>query len=313
MQAGFIGAWGEWHSSTNGLDNAEDRRDILLAILGALPASRMVQIRTPHFKEQIFGTGTIAAEEAFRGSAKARTGHHNDAFLASSTDFGTYQSPIETWKDYVAQDGRFTPIGGETSAYNPPRSDGSSADVEMARLHWSYCNIDYHPDVIASWASQGYLERIRSRLGYRFSLLTASWTEAVVPGGVLDLSLHFQNDGYAAPFNERPVYVLLRGGSVSLSAPLSVDVRRWEAGTNPQIVTRLRIPADVPDGTYALSLWMPDAYPSLRQRPEYSIRLANEGVWDAADGTNLVSDQIRIDSSAGGPTDSQASLFEEVR
>ncbi len=49
MDAGFIGAWGEWHSSTNGLDNKTDRQDILFAILDALPQDGSVGIRTPHF------------------------------------------------------------------------------------------------------------------------------------------------------------------------------------------------------------------------------------------------------------------------
>lgn len=35
MDAGFIGGWGEWHSSTNGLDNTADRTEILDAILAA--------------------------------------------------------------------------------------------------------------------------------------------------------------------------------------------------------------------------------------------------------------------------------------
>jgi len=32
VEAGFIGAWGEWHTSTNGLDNLTDKRDILNAL-----------------------------------------------------------------------------------------------------------------------------------------------------------------------------------------------------------------------------------------------------------------------------------------
>src|SRR5690606_12264941 len=47
LQAGFIGAWGEWHTSTNGLDNITDKTEVLDALLAALPESRTVQLRYP--------------------------------------------------------------------------------------------------------------------------------------------------------------------------------------------------------------------------------------------------------------------------
>ena len=55
IDAGFIGGWGEWHSSAHGLDNPQDRKDILFAILDALPEDRMVVQRDPRFKREIFG------------------------------------------------------------------------------------------------------------------------------------------------------------------------------------------------------------------------------------------------------------------
>jgi hypothetical protein len=89
LQAGFIGAWGEWHSSTNDLDSDANKQTILTALLAALPPSRMAQVRTPVYKSKIFGT-SLADGEAYAGTSKARTGHHTDCFLASSTDYGTY-------------------------------------------------------------------------------------------------------------------------------------------------------------------------------------------------------------------------------
>ena len=47
MQAGFIGAWGEWHSSENNLDNLGSRKAILNKVLEVLPKERMVQLRYP--------------------------------------------------------------------------------------------------------------------------------------------------------------------------------------------------------------------------------------------------------------------------
>ncbi|MBI2931357.1 MAG: DUF4832 domain-containing protein [Planctomycetes bacterium] len=307
VQGGFIGAWGEWHSSTNGLDNPTDRRDILTALLQALPASRMVDIRTPHFKEQIYGSGPISEAEAFSGTLKARTGHHNDCFLSSSDDVGTYQDPIESWKDYVAQDGRFTPIGGETCGYNPPRSDGPAAEAEMERLHFSYLNIHYEPTTLQQWIAQGYFDIISARLGYRLTLQQATFTPAVRPGGVVDLEVRLANTGFASLFNPRPVFVVLDNGTTRLAAQLSsVDPRRWEAGAAHVLRARVGVPGGASPGPWRLGLWMPDEASSIRSRPEYAVRFANDGVWDPATGFNVLANDLVVDPAAGGPSDPAA-------
>ena len=82
VEAGFIGAWGEWHTSTNGLDNIQDKQEILNAILIAIP-DRYVQVRYP--------ANIIEMYPNPEDAAKARVAHHNDCFLSSETDVGTYE------------------------------------------------------------------------------------------------------------------------------------------------------------------------------------------------------------------------------
>jgi hypothetical protein len=51
LQAGFIGAWGEWHSSVHGLENSkETKKKILEWICDLAPEGRMVQVRVPEYK-----------------------------------------------------------------------------------------------------------------------------------------------------------------------------------------------------------------------------------------------------------------------
>lgn len=93
------------------------RGEVLAALLAALPG-HMAQVRTPLFKQKIYGTGSGEANalppaNAFDGSDRARTGHHNDCFLASSTDFGTY-SDVENDKEFLAAETRYLPMGGES-------------------------------------------------------------------------------------------------------------------------------------------------------------------------------------------------------
>jgi hypothetical protein len=304
LQAGLIGAWGEWHSSTSGLDEPAARRAIVEAALDALPPSRTVLLRAPMDKAESWA-GPMTAEDAFSGSPAGRIGHHNDCFLASDSDKGTYADPIETWKDYVAHDGRYVPVVAETCRLNPPRSECQSALAEMARLHTSLLARAGSREVWDSWRAGGCVEEISRRLGYRFRLIRARLGEAVAPGGVLAVELHLHNDGFAAPFNPRPVHAVLEGHGRRLTAALELDPRRWAAGEDSRLDLALRLPADLPAGDYRLSLWLPDPEPALADRPDYAIRFANREVWDAAAGTNTVA-TIVVDPTAPGDIDPAA-------
>jgi hypothetical protein len=284
MQAGFIGAWGEWHSSTNGLDNAIDKQDILDALLNALPNDRIVQVRSVKDIEALYPS-SLAAGQAFTGTFQARTGHHNDCFLASNTDSGTYGSnTIPADKDYLSQMAQFTPIGGETCTVNPPRSECASALQEMAQLHYTELNAEYNGDVITGWKTGGCYAEISQRLGYRLAIVNASFEATLAPGDTLNLQINLQNKGFAAPVNPRPVVAVL-DGPARYEFPLTADPRRWEPGDSA-FSAQMSLPAGIPAGTYRIALWLPDASPSLRSDPRYAIRFANENIWEGATGFN---------------------------
>jgi len=301
MQAGFIGAWGEWHTSTNGLlDDPQDKLDILEAILEALPTERMVQLRYPPHKQEGYGA-PLSATTAYDGGSASRVGHHNDCFLASDDDWGTYPSgEIDTYKTYLEQDTAFVAMGGETCNVNPPRSDCPTALEEMQRFHYGYVNHEYHPQVVDAWSTQGCRDEMQRRLGYRFTVVSVDHPEAVRPGGVFPLTVRLHNDGWAAPFNPRPVLVVLEGDARYQVTLPSADPRRWAGGQDAAIDVRLQLPADIAAGSYHLSLWLPDAAASLQGDSRYAIRLANDGVWRDADGSNrLVVFEVAPDAPGG--------------
>ncbi|MBR6492761.1 MAG: DUF4874 domain-containing protein, partial [Paludibacteraceae bacterium] len=76
MEAGLIGVWGEWYYTTWFKSNDfESRRQVLDALLDALPQERMLCIRTPRFKQKCYGwtlADTLTRAEAFSGTTKAR-------------------------------------------------------------------------------------------------------------------------------------------------------------------------------------------------------------------------------------------------
>lgn len=303
LEAGFIGAWGEWHTSTNGLDNLPDKQEILFALLKALPETRMVQVRYPANIIEMFPT-VLTEDQAFDGSNQSRVAHHNDCFLSSETDVGTYERDgvitIERDQAYLAELTRFTPMSGETCVPNPPRSECTVALQEMELLHFSAINEAYHKGILRSWEEGGCLEEINNRLGYRLALTSADFNEQVRPGGILNLTVNLQNTGFASIINEHPLYIVLVGqeGLPSHEVKLDIDSRSWEPGTTT-FTTKLHIPSNIAEGEYSLGLWLPDAYESLQDNPLYSVQFANENVWDASTGYNILG-TIKVDKSAGG-------------
>jgi hypothetical protein len=314
VQAGFIGAWGEWHTSTNHLlDDPRDRREILEALLDALPATRTVQLRYPPYKQEMYG-GPLSPAQAFRGSYAARVGHHNDCFLASETDMGTYrEGEQERWKQYLAADTQFVPMGGETCALSPPRTDCVTAVAEMKRLHFSFLNEDYHPRVVAGWSRQGCRAKMDRCLGYRLVLRDADLPATCRSGESFRLRLRLRNEGWAAPFNPRPVYAVIAGAGSRFDERLpGLDPRRWGAGQEVAIDSVVRLPAAARPGAYRLALWLPDSSPRLRQRPEYAVRFANEGVWDAATGLNWLAELHVSSPVRGGLSGSLSNLLSRL-
>lgn len=78
MQIGFVGHWGEWHSSKY-LYSLESKKAIVDALVNALPKERMLLLRYPRYKE-IWYQGPLTASAAFSQTDASRIGHHNDCF-----------------------------------------------------------------------------------------------------------------------------------------------------------------------------------------------------------------------------------------
>jgi hypothetical protein len=283
MQAGFIGAWGEWHTSSNDLTADKNRTRIKDALLDATPAARFVQFRyPPHI--QGWSPRLPELDAALDGSF--RTGLHNDCFLASDTDVGTYDDQPdvrEAQRDYTAALGDLAPFGGETcnpaDDPNPrPRSDCADILVEGARFNLTYLNDGYYRRLFhENWRKQGCLDTVRARLGYRFGLVKVSHPAAIVQGGTLSVSIVVRNLGWARLYNPRPVEILLRDRKTGVVRRLSAqgaEPRRWLPRTDTSQTLSVSVPGDLL-GEQEVWLALPDAGPRLKDDPRYAIRLAN--------------------------------------
>lgn len=329
MQMGFIGTWGEnFYSdhfgdpSSNGrgklIDkNWMDKNEVLKALLDALPADRMIQVRTPQMKQRfVYGVNAatnseaLTESEAYAATSKARIGFHNDCFLSSPDDYGTYDdygnssSPhvnaYSILHNYAMLDGKYVPVGGETcdDTYSPQNNceTAGKAQTEMRNMHYSFLNCAYNNDVNNDWQTGGCMDAIKKDLGYRFVLRSAIFPAQPVKAGMqFSFVLNIENIGYASPYNERPVKLIMRNhadGTI-FSFDVDTDARKWWSGKinfKTTIVTK----SDMPKGSYDLFIYLPDKYPSIAARPEYAIRFANENTWDASTGYNALQKSISI-------------------
>ncbi len=311
MQAGFIGTYGEWYNTGQadfggfGFNNTAltpqnflARKEVVDAILNALPTNRAVQIRTPYFKREMYTTTALTQNEAFNMSAAARIGHHNDCFLASATDFGTYLDTAVEYP-YLEQETKFLPMGGETCALNSPRTDCPETLSEMKKFHWSYLNLAYNPDVIKAWQNGSCFAEINDKLGYRFQLNNATLPQSGNIGGTLAVTLKLQNLGFASPFNVRKVYLVLKNTSTNATFPIlmKTDPRLWIGADEISISENLSIPANIASGSYNMYLSLPDSSSSIANKPEYAVRFANENIWDNNTGYNNLNNVINISTN----------------
>ena len=66
VQAGVIGAWGEWHSSIHGLEHSDTAKiAILEKLLEVVPAEKNVQVRLPEFKNLLKGKPELYKRVSF--------------------------------------------------------------------------------------------------------------------------------------------------------------------------------------------------------------------------------------------------------
>ena len=223
----------------------------------------------------------------------------SDCFLAGPTDYGTYSSPEDTDEySYLAQETKYTSMGGETC--NPSsRSVCVKAKEELEMFHYTYLNSGYHQDVIGSWKTDGCIDEIAARLGYRILLKTGSFGEGSSPGGTLPFSISLENRGYAAPINKRPVQLVLRETSTgALCGGISTeDVRTWYAGETHSLTGNLELPANFPEGSYDLFLNLGDESQNLRTNLKYKMQVANVGLNNQV--TGMIDLQHSVTVAAG--------------
>jgi len=321
MRAGFIGPFGEWWGQSyqdtqpddfGQTDNCDDtnfglqnyqlnnRRMLLDKLLDILPKNRMIELRNIQEKERMYNldiqTEKIQTDQAFDGSNIST--YYTYCCTMSNSDFYDYI-------DYTSNETAYTPSYAEFFFCNKPqfyRCDFVIPDMEEHHLTTLRATDPVLYSAPESWTNGNCLDEIKRRLGYRLKMNNASVTAQAQQGKTIDLNINLENVGFSSPVNPRNVQLVLRHTSTGAEYKVNLcnrDPRYWFPNQSISINESIGIPNNIPSGTYSLFLNLNDPEPTLYNDPRYSIRFANQNVWESNTGYNRLSLNVQIGNYGG--------------
>ena len=291
MRAGFVGAWGEWHSSKSGNScgynsgtttcaTADINRAIVRdALLANVPATTQIGFRMPADLIKWYPSAT----------QQSRAGMHNDCFLSGPSDTGTYTSTAQ--RSYVQALTAKTAFGGETcTGEQPARNSCSDILAEGPAYHLAWFNSSDWAGYITAWRNGGCLAKVSSSMGYRLQLDGVSHDTSVARGGSVVVNVDLRNVGWARMFTARKLVVTLRNRSTGATISGSggdLSALTPQATSSSRVAVGVAIPADALAGDYDVYLSAPDIFPTTAGNTRYAVRFANADnaslgqAWDA--------------------------------
>jgi Domain of unknown function (DUF4832) len=173
--------------------------------------------------------------------------------------------------------------------------------AELSSKYWSVLglfDLASPVSVFGRWKKEGCHDEIERRLGYRYRLLKSEFPVQATRGKTLTGKLTLTNDGLANMYNSRMVELVFREQVTGKVTRLTIfNDARLEMpfpGKTKILDLNLALPADLAPGKYDVMLALPDLMPSLHDRPEYAIQLANANIWEAKTGFNNLGHKLEV-------------------
>jgi hypothetical protein len=304
MRAGFVGAWGEWHSSKSGnscgynsgsttCSTADTNRAIVRdALFANVPATTQIGFRYPVDLMKWYPSPT----------QQKRAGAHNDCYLSGASDTGTYQSSSQ--RTYAQALSANTAFGGETCQGETPwRTSCSAILSEGKQYHLAWLNVSYAPAMINAWKSEGCFAQVSGFMGYRLQLDSATHDTQAARGGAVALAVNLRNVGWARMFSDRSLVVQLRHrstGAIITGKAGNLATLAPQATSSTAVPVSVAIPGDAPTGDYDVYLSAPDVFAATAGNPKFSVRFANADnsgagqTWDAAAARFKLGTTVRV-------------------
>lgn len=217
LEAGFIGAWGEWHSDQYGSKRKPKpfRKDIVKHMLKVFDQDIHIALRYPADHKRLKGT-----------DGYHRLGLHHDCPQYKSDTYpknNAHQLTINT------------PQGGEVCKNDPKGQFGASKDKDKyygCKIMTAYFKKHQFDSLNASdWSgsnsrflNQNCLSEIRNKLGYRYVMRSSHFKNGT-------LKLKIENTGWGKSFKSRPVSIKIGDQIIETSH----DAADWKAGQSYEI------------------------------------------------------------------------------
>lgn len=254
VEAGFLGAWGEWHS----YDGEHDRAKLLREIVDMTPKEIYVQIREPFYKDVIPNTDPIYS----------RLGNHNDSFFGKRVCNDTHANPgNKVWIQLMEESG-FTPTGGETfwGSQTSEEIDGWDSilefkehrhntfsishcfiedgyDTNYPMLQWEkeYVNTDWLDKNSVFYAPGWFYDKngkpvkrsvfdfVSDYLGYKMEIRNVKIDGILKPGEQLKVRTELVNYGFSAAFNMYSGYAILDENGKEVASVDSGKPSTWNS------------------------------------------------------------------------------------
>lgn len=254
FQGMLVGSWGEMHDSR--YLTPEHLRKLYDTIKPCLDREVYLAVRTP-------AIWRILTDEAQFGQGSfEKTAVFDDGILGSMTHLGTFGTMTrdaagweQAWTrkeeleflEHIAGD---APCGGEVVA----RADGDQESAEFAlrelkTIHLTYLNcvhdkavLDYWKQIClqadGAWKESSLYDYIGAHLGYRLIVRSVEMKACLC--GKWEMELEIENTGFAAPFQEMELFLVLEGEEGTWEFPVEFDVRQCAPGERKKIVQCFR-------------------------------------------------------------------------
>lgn len=250
VEAGFLGAWGEWHS----YKDFHNQTAILRGVLEMVPEPLFVQVRNENYKNLILPT-----EPEY-----ARIGFHDDSFFGYRYCADADMNPGSKGWIQIMKESPYVPIGGETfwgyecneevNGYDAVRQfsafrqnsfsifhmfieDGPGKGYEIEKWttlpitkEWLDSNgLLYSPN----WFGEdGTMERtvfeyVSDYMGYRIEGQSADINGQIKPGGRLHADFKLINYGFSAAFHMHSGFAILDQDGNEVAAFPAGDPATW--------------------------------------------------------------------------------------
>lgn len=281
VQAGFLGAWGEWHgvAYTEKTPQARQARlQVIRTLADSLDPAIPVALRRPRYLREAIEDGIPAA----------RLGFHNDGLFGSDSDLGTYddgdysRSEELEWLEKTLA----SSFGGGEMPYVTEFAEGGNAIMELEQMNAGYLNGYADQSVIELWKSTQYegttvYDYITGHLGYRLGL---DWVRVSrkPKNGKFSLEARVANSGFA-PFS-RPYQAYLMVETDKKVQQIPVELAMEDEDTGRLLAED--IPIEGIDEAQQVRVGLKlTVLPQDPGREEYCVELANsETVYE--DGCN---------------------------